>query len=155
MADDDQAAAPEPERVEPYYPSAADFFERWLAPTWEYRASAIWCPKWWVHPEAVNRITALWLVWEHLRTDPATGMSVFWRDHADYHLGILSSPDGPLAACGRSRAHRTGEDAASSVLLAAEPAPTEVRALWTPAPPDTATPQARQPVPGDRWWSSK
>ena len=33
-----------------------------------------------------------------LRRDPATGMSVWWRDHADHHMGVLMDPQGPFAA---------------------------------------------------------
>lgn len=32
---------------------------------------------------------------EHLRLDPATGVSVWLRDHAD-HLVVLMDPDGPF-----------------------------------------------------------
>ncbi|MFJ6171984.1 DUF4913 domain-containing protein [Curtobacterium sp. NPDC092190] len=30
------------------------------------------------------------------RDDGATGMSVWWRDHADHHMGVLMSPAGPF-----------------------------------------------------------
>ena len=30
--------------------------------------------------------------------DPATGMSVWFRDHADPHMAVLMDPDGPFAA---------------------------------------------------------
>ena len=39
----------------------------------------------------------MWRSWEHHRLDPATGISTWLRDHADYHLGILMSPNGPFA----------------------------------------------------------
>jgi hypothetical protein len=29
-----------------------------------------------------------------LRLDGSTGMSVWWRDHADHHMGVLLSADG-------------------------------------------------------------
>jgi len=38
-----------------------------------------WAPDWWNYPEAVSRLEALWRAWEHLRIDPATGMSIWWR----------------------------------------------------------------------------
>lgn len=34
---------------------------------------------------------------EHLRMDASTGTSVWLRDHADHHLGVLMSPTGPWA----------------------------------------------------------
>ena len=46
------------------------------------------------------RLEALWRAWEHLRLDPATGMSVWLRDHADHHMGVLLSSDGPFKGCG-------------------------------------------------------
>ena len=42
------------------------------------------------------RLEALWRAWEHLRLDPATGMSVWWRDHADHHMRVLMADDGPF-----------------------------------------------------------
>lgn len=43
------------------------------------------------------RLEALWRSWEHLRKDPATGMSVWWRDHADHHTAAPLDPDGVFA----------------------------------------------------------
>ena len=56
-----------------------------------------WAGEWWRYDEAVIRLEALWRAWEHLRQDPATGMSVWWRDHADHHMPALMAPDGPFA----------------------------------------------------------
>ncbi|WP_223836023.1 DUF4913 domain-containing protein [Streptomyces venezuelae] len=62
--------------------------------------SATWCPHWWEHPEAGARLSALWLAWEHLRHDPALGMTTWWIHHADPHLKVLMDPrQGPFAAC--------------------------------------------------------
>ncbi|WEG08314.1 DUF4913 domain-containing protein [Microbacterium horticulturae] len=52
----------------------------------------------WRYDEAVIRLEALWRSWEHLRQDAATGISVWWRDHADHHMAVLMDPDGPFAA---------------------------------------------------------
>lgn len=72
-----------------------------LAPTYRRevspRGESRWDPAWWRHPEAVARLEALWLAWEALRLEGATGMSVWWRDHADYHLTVLMGPTGPFA----------------------------------------------------------
>ena len=61
--------------------------------------------EWWRSAEAISRLDALWRAWENLRLDGTTGMSVWWRDHADHHMAILMDPDGPFAgstdACGR------------------------------------------------------
>lgn len=59
-----------------------------------------WCSAWWRHAEAVSRLEAMWRAWESLRLEPALGMSVWWRDHADPQLAVLMSRDlGPFAAC--------------------------------------------------------
>ena len=59
----------------------------------------MFCPQWWKHPEAVARMDALWRAFEQLRQDPGTGMSVFWRDHADHHMTVLLDADGPFKGC--------------------------------------------------------
>ncbi len=63
--------------------------QEWLFPV--YRRSVlghdrVWCPQWWRHAEAVARLESLWRAWEHLRQDAATGLSVWFRDHADHHM---------------------------------------------------------------------
>jgi hypothetical protein len=88
---------------EPYFGSMIEWFERWLRPA--YRRSTHgdlreWCEEWWRHAEALSRIDALWRAWEALRLDPGTGLSVWWRDHADHHLAVLLDADGPFKGCG-------------------------------------------------------
>ncbi|RGE19091.1 DUF4913 domain-containing protein [Leucobacter sp. wl10] len=56
-----------------------------------------WAAEWWRSPEAISRLEALWRAWEALRLEPSFGMSVWWRDHADHHMAVLLSPDGPFA----------------------------------------------------------
>ncbi|MET9605904.1 DUF4913 domain-containing protein [Streptomyces sp. NPDC006512] len=68
--------------------------------------SATWCPRWWEHPEAGSRLSALWLAWEHLRHDAALGMTTWWIQHADPHLKVLMDPrQGPFAGCSPSKGH--------------------------------------------------
>jgi hypothetical protein len=86
----------------PYYSTLPEWVERWLLPL--YRRSLnghhrVWCPQWWRHDEAVARLDALWRAWEHLRLEPATGLSAWFRDHADHHMTILLDADGPLKGC--------------------------------------------------------
>lgn len=64
-----------------------------------------WCPQWWRHAEAIARLEALWRAWEHLRLEPALGMSTWWRDHADPHMAALMDPDGPFKGCSPERGH--------------------------------------------------
>ena len=55
-----------------------------------------WSARWWESAEAITRLDAIWRAWETLRLDPGTGLSVWLKDHADYHLAILMSPTGPF-----------------------------------------------------------
>ncbi|MFF5934589.1 DUF4913 domain-containing protein [Streptomyces sp. NPDC012508] len=91
------------EDAEFYFADVFAFVSEYLSPTIRRRvngSSATWCPRWWEHPEAGARLTALWLAWEHLRHDPALGMSTWWLHHADPHLRVLMDTDlGPFAAC--------------------------------------------------------
>lgn len=58
-----------------------------------------WCRKWFLHAEALSRVDALWRSWEHLRLDGKTGMSVWWKDHADPHMAVLLNQKGPFHEC--------------------------------------------------------
>jgi len=96
------AAAHADRPPQPYYPTVQQFVQSWLLPI--YRRSVrgpdkVWCPRWWEHGEAISRLDALWRAWETLRLDPGTGLSVWWRDHADHHLTILLGADGPFRGC--------------------------------------------------------
>lgn len=95
---------PEPEEEEPepelYYGSVDEFVREYLIGAYRRRVDGqnrLWAARWWEYDEAVIRLDALWRAWEHLRQDPTTGMSVWWRDHADHHMGVLLSPEGPFA----------------------------------------------------------
>jgi hypothetical protein len=95
--DDGGAVLEEPET---FYGSVDEFvreflvlqYRREVSPKGDFR----WDPRWWMHPEAVSRLDSLWRTWEHFRNDASTGMSVWWRDHADHHMGVLLSPAGPF-----------------------------------------------------------
>ena len=70
----------------------AVLYARPVGPQAPYR----WSPRWWENAEAISRLESVWRAWEALRQEPAFGMSTWWRDHADYHMGILLSADGPF-----------------------------------------------------------
>jgi hypothetical protein len=61
--------------------------------------AAKWCIEWYYHPEALSRVEALWRAWEHPRLDGATGISVWWKNHADHHMSVLMDPRGPFYKC--------------------------------------------------------
>ncbi|MDQ0867478.1 NADH:ubiquinone oxidoreductase subunit [Arthrobacter globiformis] len=93
VAEEPAATAREDQKPrELVYGSAEEFLHEQLLPTYvrdlDGRA-ARWCIESYFHPEAVSRIEALWRAWEHLRLDGATGISVWWRDHADHHMNVL------------------------------------------------------------------
>ncbi|MCZ2404922.1 DUF4913 domain-containing protein [Paenarthrobacter sp. Z7-10] len=52
-------------------------------------AAFVWCPEWYKHPEALIRMEGIWRAWEHLRMEPALGVSTWWLNHADPHMRIL------------------------------------------------------------------
>lgn len=56
-----------------------------------------WAARWWDSAEAVMRLEAIWRSWEQLRRDAGTGMSVWLLQHADPHMAVLMSPEGPFA----------------------------------------------------------
>ncbi len=98
---------PEPSEADEQLPelhfaSLQEFVEQQLAPMYKRSLSGndkTWCPQWWRHAEAIARFEALWRAWEHLRLDPALGMSVWFRDHADHHMNVLLDADGPFKGC--------------------------------------------------------
>ena len=96
------APDPQPEPPELYFSTLPQFVEQLLVPMYRRSLGAntlTWCAEWWRHPEAIVRLEALWRSWEHLRLDPATGMSVWLRDHLDHHIAVLLSSDGPFKGC--------------------------------------------------------
>lgn len=93
------------------YGSAEEFLLDHLLPTYVRDVDGRtfqWCVKWYLHPEAVIRIEALWRAWEHLRLDPATGISVWYKDHADPHMAMLMDTRGPFHKCDM-KTHRDPE----------------------------------------------
>lgn len=70
-----------------------------------------WCPRWWGHPLALDRLESLWRAWEALRLDPGTGLSVWYRDHFAPTLADLTGADGPFRKCDANK-HNSAIDAA-------------------------------------------
>lgn len=59
-----------------------------------------WCRSWWRHYDAVERFTALFLVFSELsEQDTESWLSAYLRDHLDPHLATLTSPFGPFHGC--------------------------------------------------------
>ena len=93
---------PEPIEIPPqlYYGNVNEFVREFLRHAYKREisggSSPFWSGEWWKNDEALMRLEALWRSWEFLRLDPATGMSVWWRDHADHHMTKLMASDGPF-----------------------------------------------------------
>ncbi|QDG87103.1 DUF4913 domain-containing protein [Pseudarthrobacter sp. NIBRBAC000502770] len=85
------------------YSSAVEFFAELLAQSYVREvnegATFAWCPEWYKHPEALIRMEAIWRAWEHLRLEPALGVSTWWLNHADPHMRILMDTEGPFKKC--------------------------------------------------------
>ncbi|MCF2526724.1 DUF4913 domain-containing protein [Yinghuangia soli] len=105
-----------------------DFVTKYIAQVIRRRLSrsvAIWCPAWWLHEEAVARLSVLWRAFEHLKQDPALGLSFWWTQHADPHLAALMDPDrGPFVLCDPRDGH-------SDRILDALPILASPPELWT------------------------
>lgn len=97
------------------YPHLAAWVEDWLSPTMRRRVtnSMKWCERWWAHPEAAARLTALWAAWEVANAEGGSSMSTWWIYHFDSHWPQLTDPHGPFEAC-RPRQTDDGEATCST-----------------------------------------
>jgi hypothetical protein len=96
------------------YSDVHAFVAEYLCPRWarvvrDPDNAFHWCAKWWDHPVALDRLTALWQAHEVLHApEPdgraGTGPARWWREHADPTLTALTDPrNGPFAGCGPQR----------------------------------------------------
>lgn len=65
-----------------------------------------WCPRWWLHPEAITRFEALRRLWTVSVGDPEGGLVVYFG-HLDQMLAVLGSEYGPFSGCSKNE-HRSG-----------------------------------------------
>lgn len=86
-----------------FYGNVAEFVTdrlRFLYPLPPAGSGWAWCAEWYRHAQALSRLDAVWRAWEHLRLDPAVGMSAWWIHHADPMMRTLLDPaTGPFAQC--------------------------------------------------------
>ena len=105
------------------FASVAEFVEVYLSRIYARETSGQgqrWCSEWWKHGEAIARLEALWRSWEVARLDPGDGASNWWLGHADPHMRVLLSEDGPFRHC-KGGAHSSARSGA--MTLAVTPAP--------------------------------
>ena len=97
-----------PEGPRAAFLDAVEWAEGWLAPLVRrpLKAGRYWCPQWSDHPEALERVKALWEAWEAARAEGGNAMSYWWTVHFDAHWGVLAdSAAGPFSACARRGQH--------------------------------------------------
>lgn len=77
------------------------FVEGYVLPNWRHKRpkEINWCRSWWLHSEAIVRLTVLWEAFEAMRLEPPPSLSVLWRDHIDVHMAALTSDSGTFAQC--------------------------------------------------------
>ncbi|MCW8103318.1 DUF4913 domain-containing protein [Streptomyces tauricus] len=76
----------------------------------EISSQSPWCPRWWMHMEAVAQLYGLWMAWQELTgsTAPLTGPASWHRDHLAPVMMMLRNPTGPFAGC-TTESHRVKE----------------------------------------------
>ncbi|MFI7643430.1 DUF4913 domain-containing protein [Nonomuraea sp. NPDC049400] len=92
-------------------------------------STALWCPVWWEHPEAVGRLHGLWLAWQYWIDPEAggfTGPDTWHNTCLDPAMRELRAPNGPFSRCMSAPdkpAHRPAKHVSWSIPVTAEPSP--------------------------------
>lgn len=110
---DDQGVQPVAEPVTPpvRFPDPVTWVDHVLARLWAGRRS--WCPRWWEHRDAYERVVWLWRSWEGAMTQQDAGAPdamANWLLTADLHQQVLQADSGPFANC------RSGHGLAAPLL---------------------------------------
>lgn len=132
----------EPAADGPVHTSLAAFVTDYLQPLFTRPTLGgrwLWCPGWWEHGEAVNRLTALWHSWEALRGQGGAALGIWYRDHLDHQLPILMGADGPFRDCATGHYPTTPANA--------PPLPPRENPAWASArgPLESESPPGRWP----------
>jgi hypothetical protein len=98
---------------EPHYTEEIHKLVTWvhrlLLPVYgrEVTSGAPWCPRWWLHPEAVAQLHGLWLAWQGQTAAQAgmAGPAAWHRDFLGPVMTSLRDPSGPFAGC-KTGGHR-------------------------------------------------
>ncbi|MGW6016077.1 DUF4913 domain-containing protein [Streptomyces sp. NPDC055210] len=98
------------------FSSALDDLVMWvsnlLLPVYgrEVSSQAPWCPRWWLHMEAVAQLYGLWMAWQELTGPkaPLTGPASWHRDFLMPVMVALRDASGPFAGC-KTGSHRAKE----------------------------------------------
>lgn len=101
---EDPDQAPPPAR---WYTGVDQFVDQFVLPQWRYRLDVEdvrWCARWWEHAAALGRLEALWEAFEVMRLEDAPSLSVWYRDHFDVHMTVLTQRNGVFHRCSGERA---------------------------------------------------
>lgn len=136
---------PGPENI---YLDVVPFVTEYLGPlyarTWAAGRELHWCDQWWAHPEAVVRLTALWLSWEAARLQPDGVLG--WLRDADANIDRLTLSTGTFSQCGppppQTPAATAHQPAARPPLLSCP----QQRTVTRRDPQTDAIPPARWPA---------
>ncbi|WP_232331698.1 DUF4913 domain-containing protein [Nocardia puris] len=105
------------------YDDVAEFVEKYLSQVYRRQVfdsgDTVWCPRWWMHAEAVTRLDSLRRAWDRHRSNEETGVSTWLLDHVDPHMRQLFDRRGTFKFCSA----RTGHGHALNPLPLTPPTP--------------------------------
>jgi hypothetical protein len=110
--EDTPAAAPEARdtAVDQCYANVEAWVTGWLTQLYRRHTNTkrsgvelAWCPRWWDHAEAIDRLESMWRAWEAARvSEDPTATAHWWLTIGDPMLAILLDADaGPFSGCRR------------------------------------------------------
>lgn len=91
------------------FDSVEQFVREFIAPLYvrPIGSAAKWCPKWWLHAEAVFRFNALWVTYENgFASEDPTFAAKWMASYADPFMSRLMEPNGTFNGCSPERGHR-------------------------------------------------
>ena len=92
------------------YRTVYDWVEQWFSVHYARSVTGVgWCARWFDHPEALLRLSAMWRSWEHARRDDTTGIAVWLTSIADPLARELFDPAGTFRYCGRGEHRKVPE----------------------------------------------
>ena len=84
------------------YRNVHDWVEQWFSVHYARSITGIgWCARWFDHPEALLRLTAMWRSWETARRDDTKGIAGWLTSVADPLVKELFDPSGTFRYCSR------------------------------------------------------
>ena len=92
------------------YQNVHDWVEQWFSIHYARSMTGIgWCPRWFDHPEALLRLTALWRSWEGARRDDTKGIASWLVYLADPLVRELFDKSGTFRYCSHGEHRKVPE----------------------------------------------